>query len=94
MSEGTDAGANARWSSTGLPRAHHRAGPGSGAADVASLDFFARDQCGRSLLTEVAKNSNAPRAPAGPSASLGTLGMELGLAAGEGSVDGHQKGLG
>ena len=69
-------------------------GPGSRAADVASLDFFARDQCGRSLLTEVAKNSNAPRAPAGPSASLGTLGMELGLAAGEGSVDGHQKGLG
>ena len=29
VSEGRDAGANARWSSTGLTRAHHHAGPGS-----------------------------------------------------------------
>ena len=77
MSEGRDAGAKARRSSTGLTRAHHHAGtgpfaslvPGSGAADVSSLDFFARDLCGSSLLTEVAKNSNAPRAPAVPFAS-------------------------
>jgi len=32
VSEGTDAGANARWSSTGLPRAHHRAGAGPSAS--------------------------------------------------------------
>jgi len=44
-------------------------GTGCGAAGVSSLDFFAGDWCGSSLLTEVAKNSNAPRAPTDPSAS-------------------------
>jgi len=32
VSEGRDAGANARWSSTGLPRAHHHAGAGPSAS--------------------------------------------------------------
>ena len=43
---------------------------GSGSAVVSSQDFFAVGCCGGSCLTEVAKNSNAPRAPAVPSASL------------------------
>jgi hypothetical protein len=69
-SAGMDAGANARRSSIGLARAHHHAGDGFGAAAVSSLDFFAGDSLGGAWLTEVAKNSNAPRAPADPFASL------------------------
>ena len=61
--------ANARWSGIGPPRALHPAATGFGAADVSSQDFFAGDWDGCSLLNEVAKNSNAPRAPAVPSAS-------------------------
>ena len=65
MSEGRDAGANARCSRTGLPERN----TGCGAAGVSSLDFFAAGSCGGSGINTVAKNSNAPRAPTDPSAS-------------------------
>jgi hypothetical protein len=51
----------------------HRAPPsvttGCGAADVSSQDFFAASPPAAACLCKVAKNSNAPRAPADPSAS-------------------------
>jgi hypothetical protein len=55
---------------------------GSGSAVVSSQDFFAVGCCGGSCLTEVAKNSNAPRAPAVPSASLCRLRVGSCLVAG------------
>ena len=55
------------------PVGQHRAPPnttaGCGAADVSSQDFFAASPPAAAYLCKVAKNSNAPRAPADPSAS-------------------------
>jgi len=48
---------------------------GCGSVGVSSLDFFAADSCGGPDICKVAKNSNAPRAPTDPSASLEKIGF-------------------